>query len=107
MNGPIGLRKGVATINQTPGVTAHKIGELSLWFAMLAATLVSPMSHHLLFLYYLGGESSGCSTSSILSPPHILLFLPPLSRLGPGYELLPESVTGVIESALSSLSAEH
>lgn len=48
-------------------------------------------------------------------PPHPrpLCFAPPpppplLSlRLGPRYELLPESVTGVIESALSSLSAKY
>lgn len=52
------------------------------------------------------------------TPPHThthprpLCFAPPppplLSlRPGPRYELLPESVTGVIESALSSLSAKY
>lgn len=47
--------------------------------------------------------------------PQALVFLtPPLSpqpppslRPSPGYELFPESVTGVIESALSSLSAKY
>lgn len=44
--------------------------------------------------------------------PRPLCFAPPplpssSLRPGPRYELLPESVTGVIESALSSLSAKY
>ena len=70
MNGPIGLRKGVATINQTPGVTAHKIGELSLWFAMLAATLVSPKSHHPLFYIIWGASQADALPAPFCLPPH-------------------------------------
>lgn len=42
-------------------------------------------------------------------PPPPLCFAPSPAffEAGPRYELFPESVTGVIESALSSLSAKY
>lgn len=62
----MGHRKDVPTINQTTGVTAHKIGELSLgsrcWRHPLCHRVTPP------FLLF-GSESNGCPTSHSALPP--------------------------------------
>ena len=72
-DGRTGHRKDVPTINQTPGVTAHKIGELSLgsrcWRHPLCHRVTPP------FLLF-GSKSNGCPTSHSALPP--LCFSPGL-----------------------------
>lgn len=79
-------------------MTAHKIGELSLgsqsWRLPLCPQITPP------FLLF-GRKSNGCPNRHFALP---LVFFSPAFESGPCYELFPESVTGVIESALSSLS---
>lgn len=69
----MGHRKDVPAINQTTGMTAHKIGELSLglqcWRHPLCHRVTPP------FLLF-GSESNGCPTSHSALPP--LCFSPSL-----------------------------
>ena len=62
----MGHRKDVSAINQTTGVTAHKIGELSLgsrcWRHLLCPEVTPP------FLLF-GSKSNGCPTSHSYPPP--------------------------------------
>lgn len=73
--------------------------------AMLAASLVS-LSHTTLFIIWEWVKRM--PYQAFPPPPGPLLFPPPkVLQPRPRYELFPESVTGVIESALSSLSAKY
>lgn len=66
------------------------------------------MSQSRTTLFYYFEVSQTDALPAILLPPHPpLVFSPLVFESGPRYELFPESVTGVIESALSSLSAKY
>lgn len=101
-DGRMGHKKDVPTINQTTGVTAHKIGELSsgsrCWRLPLCPQTTPP------FFLLFGSQVKRMPHQAFCPPPCVF---PLVFELGPRYELFPESVTGVIESALSSLSAKH
>ncbi len=103
----MGRRKGVPPINQKAGVTAHKIGELFLGsqaddHPCLRNTRSTPPR----YIFRRGDHTDATKPASLTPSPicsHPYDFVQPSTS----YELLPESVTGVIESALSWFSGQH
>ncbi len=103
----MGRRKGVPPINQKAGVTAHKIGELFL--GSQADDHPCPRNTRSTpprYIFRRGDHTDATKPASLTPSPicsHPYDFVQPSTS----YELLPESVTGVIESALSWLSGQH
>lgn len=103
----MGRRKGVPPINQKAGVTAHKIGELFL--GSHADNHPCPRNTRSTpprYIFRRRDHTDATKPASLTPSPicsHPYDFVQPSTS----YELLPESVTGVIESALSWLSGQH